>query len=64
MNLFDLIHAQPEFSLVSFIMLVMLLRSFFRRLFRCLAIRKHGWPPPYCDADGDLIKPDTDNEET
>lgn len=23
------------------------------RFFRHLNIRKHGWPPEYCDADGD-----------
>ena len=25
-------------------------------------IRKAGWPPPHCDADGDF-KPDEDNPE-
>lgn len=32
---------------------------FFRlcnRVIRHLNIRKHGWPPPHCDADGDLIQ--------
>ena len=24
------------------------------RVLRSINIRKHGWPPPYCDADGDL----------
>ena len=27
------------------------------RLMRCLTILKHGWPPPHCDADGDLAPP-------
>ena len=25
------------------------------RFFRHWNIRKHGWPPPHCDADGDFI---------
>lgn len=24
--------------------------------FRAMNIRKHGWPPAHCDADGDLRK--------
>jgi len=31
------------------------------RLFRHLNIRKHGWPPDHCDADGDF-KPDNNND--
>jgi hypothetical protein len=27
---------------------------------RCLNIRKHGWPPPHCDADGDPRDPADD----
>ena len=27
------------------------------RFFRHWNIRKHGYPPPYCDADGDYIPP-------
>jgi hypothetical protein len=23
------------------------------RFLRCMNIRKNGWPPPHCDADGD-----------
>lgn len=25
------------------------------RAMRALNIRKNGWPPPHCDADGDLL---------
>lgn len=28
------------------------------RMIRHLNIRKHGWPPSHCDADGDTIKKD------
>lgn len=31
------------------------------RYFRAKNIRAHGWPPPHCDADGDL-KPDKEKE--
>lgn len=27
-----------------------------RRLVRAANIALHGWPPPHCDADGDIIK--------
>ena len=26
------------------------------RILRHLNIKKHGWPPPHCDADGDLLE--------
>lgn len=26
------------------------------RFMRMLSIRKHGWPPAHCDADGDPVK--------
>lgn len=32
-----------------------------RHIVRHLNIRKHGWPPPHCDADGDPV---TDDDET
>jgi len=37
---------------------------FFRlpnRIIRHLNIRKHGWPPAHCDADGDF-KPEPEDE--
>ena len=36
------------------------------RLMRMLNIRKHGWPPPHCDADGDFppVPEKDDDEET
>lgn len=32
------------------------------RIIRGMNIRKHGWPPEHCDADGDFKK--EDNNET
>lgn len=34
------------------------------RFMRMLNIRKHGWPPPHCDADGDFFSEDSREEET
>lgn len=28
----------------------------YNRTLRAINIRKHGWPPPHCDADGDPRK--------
>lgn len=33
-----------------------------KRFMRMLTIRKHGWPPPHCDAEGN--PPDFEEEET
>jgi len=32
------------------------------RLMRVINIRKHGWPPPHCDADGDF-KPEQEKDD-
>jgi hypothetical protein len=36
-----------------------------RNFMRHLNIRKHGWPPPHCDADGDLrVVEEAEEEES
>jgi hypothetical protein len=35
-------------GLLNFMMLC------WNRFLRCMNIRKHGWPPVHCDADGDF----------
>jgi hypothetical protein len=40
-----------------------MLFKMWNRLLRHLNIRKQGWPPPHCDADGDF-KPDVDSENS
>lgn len=42
-------------SVLNFIFLI------YNRTIRHLNIRKHGWPPEHCDADGDFE--DTDEEK-
>lgn len=32
-------------------------------VFRTINIRKHGWPPAHCDADGDVHKPRQQKED-
>jgi hypothetical protein len=31
-------------------------------MWRHLTIRKHGYPPPYCDADGDIVEEEKSEE--
>ena len=52
---------------ISFFLSVIALESFVRvsivlpnRLMRHWNIRKHGYPPPHCDADGDFRKDEID----
>lgn len=42
------------------IVLSVLLKAYSRTM-RCLMVRKHGWPPPHLDADGDW-KPEKKQE--
>lgn len=53
MSMLDLIAAHPLFS--GFVVLVAF--HYTARLaylpFRAMNIRRHGWPPEHCDADGD-----------
>lgn len=46
------------------IIISMLLTFLFRvynRTLRCITMRKHGYPPAHCDADGDF-EPEPENE--
>jgi len=38
-----------------------LIRISWIRWMRYLAIRKAGWPPPHCDADGDPVENNSEN---
>lgn len=48
---------------VSLILIIIAIEGFTVNLFNCWSrsvrhrsIRKHGYPPPHCDVDGDTIK--------
>ena len=47
---------------IVFGMILRFLFLLYNRPFRHANIRKHGWPPPYCDADGSFKKVEEDND--
>lgn len=57
-----------ESPLLTFFLALIATNTLFKiwnRLMRCLNIRKHGWPPPHCDADGDFKPaPDSDDDDS
>lgn len=65
MNIFEFMSGSPWLSFF----LVLIIAGGFRFIFamlinrplRHMNIRKHGWPPPHCDADGDF-KPEKDKD--
>ena len=65
----QLLHFVTEHPILSFLTVVTVifiptqsLLVAWSRFIRCLNIRKHGWPPSHCDADGDLVETTTSNE--
>jgi len=41
-------------------LILLAIGEIFRKFFNMLSIRKNGYPPSHCDADGDPIKPKED----
>jgi hypothetical protein len=58
MNLYSFMNESPLTTcILIFIILFFVCNTIFRcfnGLIRHLNIRKHGWPPEHCDADGDI----------
>jgi hypothetical protein len=54
MNFFQFAGENPVLTLLVLYMLSRFLFRCWNRLMRTINIRKHGWPPPHCDADGDF----------
>ncbi|KKM26483.1 hypothetical protein LCGC14_1584260 [marine sediment metagenome] len=52
-------------SFVGWLVVIALILQFvllmYNRTFRHWNIRKHGYPPSHCDADGDFRKEETDD---
>lgn len=46
----------PYLTFFLFALATQFIYSLFSRMFRAMNIRKHGWPPAHCDADGDFRK--------
>jgi hypothetical protein len=59
-------HFAGMFLLISTVLLISVNGTvrILNRLFRHLNIRKHGWPPPYIDADGDSIYETPDDTDS
>lgn len=54
-----------ESPMLTFFLCYMVTATIFKiwnRFMRHLNIRKHGWPPAHCDADGDF-KPEDDSDD-
>jgi len=60
MNIFNFMGSHPVLTFfLALIISEVFIRVFFNlpnRFFRFLNIRKNGWPPEHCDADGDFYK--------
>jgi len=65
-NLFKFMSDSPYLTFFLALILGQCVVSMVKYPLRCLNIKKHGWPPPHCDADGDFkenkesVEPDTE----
>ncbi|MCA9458470.1 MAG: hypothetical protein KC587_17515 [Nitrospira sp.] len=50
---YDIFHFMGDHPILTFFLAFMVL-EFLYLFIRHLNIRRHGWPPPHCDADGDF----------
>ena len=48
-------------ALIALAALEAVMRFCINRPLRAMNIRKHGWPPEHCDADGDFRKADEES---
>ena len=59
-DLYDFISASPWIAFFIACIIAGVIKFTFsmciNRPLRHMNIRKHGWPPEHCDADGDLVK--------
>lgn len=62
MTAVELMGDSPYLTLFAICIVCELVFKMWNRLMRHLNIRKHGWPPDHCDADGDF-KPLPEGEE-
>lgn len=54
MNIYQLIGDHPFLTFFVVFMVTSTVFKCWNRTMRHLNIRKQGWPPPHCDADGDF----------
>ena len=66
MTIFEFMNQSPWPSFFILLLIFSFLKTIFYRLPRMIIrgynIRKHGWPPEYCDADGDFNYVENDNK--
>ncbi len=66
MNIFEFMSDSPWLSFFLAWFLVQALHYTYiyciNRPLRHANIRKHGWPPEHCDADGDFVATDKDED--
>jgi len=54
MNIFEFMADSPYLTFFLACLLAQLLLKSWGLFFRHWSIKKHGWPPEHCDADGDF----------
>jgi hypothetical protein len=65
MTIFQFMSESPVLTFFICCMLTATPLKMWKLTMRHLNIRKHGWPPTHCDADGDLKpEPDDDSENS
>jgi len=60
MNIFEFMSDSPFLTFFMAYILGQLLLKSWSLFWRHWNIKKHGWPPEYCDADGNLKSKDDD----
>jgi hypothetical protein len=62
MDIFQFMSDSPMLTFFLALIVGSLIFKIYNRTMRMLNIRKHGYPPPHCDADGDFRE--TEKDET
>lgn len=63
MNIYQVISESPFLTVFALYIIARLIFRCWNRFMRMLNIRKNGWPPPHCDADGELFVEEEEEEE-
>ena len=63
MNVWEFMSGSPFVALVMVCLMAGTISGIWARFIRHLNIRKHGWPPPHCNADGYLKEEEEEEPE-
>jgi hypothetical protein len=58
MDVYQFMSDSPRLTFFLTLTVLYSLMHGYRLTMRALNIRKHGWPPAHCDADGDQVESD------